>query len=110
MWILFQTIAAVLLVVFVGYGMDIRRKLGAKNFVGSGWLALMKIGSFSLIAAFIRVTLTMHEVNGTDWLGLAAMVGGTACVTAAKRALGRAHTFTGRHLPQCHCGLRTGHR
>ena len=98
MWILFQTIAAVLLVVFVGYGMDIRTKLGARDFVWSGWQALMKISSFSLIGAFIGITLTMHEVNATDWLGLLAMVSGTACVSAAKRVLGRDHTFTGEFL------------
>ena len=66
MTILFQTIAAVLLVMFVGYGMDIRRKLGARNFVPAGWQVLMKISSFSLIGAFVGITLTIHEVNATD--------------------------------------------
>ena len=98
MTILFQTIAEVLLVMFVGYGMDIRRKVGARNFVSGGWQVLMKISSFSLIAAFVGITLTMHEVNATDWLGLVAMASGTACVAAAKRTLGRAHTFTGEYL------------
>ena len=98
MEILFKTIAAVLLVMFVGYGMDIRRKLGARKFVSGGWQVMMKICSFSLIIAFVGITSTIHEVNATDWLGLVAMASGTACVVAAKRALGRAHTFTGEYL------------
>ena len=104
MWILFEVVVVLLLVVFVRYGMDIRKKPGARSFVWNGWQVLMKACSFSLIVAFVAfiavigITSPVHEMQAADWLGLVVMLTGTACVMAAKRALGRSHTFTGEYL------------
>lgn len=95
---LFQTASAVLGTLFLFYGMDVRRKEGSRNFVRRGWQTLMKICAFSLIGGFIWLALSMKEPAPIDWLGLAFMVSGTAFVAAAKRALGKTHTFTGQYL------------
>ena len=96
-----KMVAAVLLVVFVRYGMDIRRKPGGRSFVCNGWQLMIKACSFLLIfalAAFIAVsgmTSPVHQIQVADWLGLVVVLVGTACAMAAKRALGQSHTFPG---------------
>lgn len=95
---LFQIAAAFLGALFLCYGMDVRRKEGARNFVAHAWQTLMKVCAFSLIGGFVWLALSMKEPGPIDWLGLAFMVGGTAFVAAAKKALGKTHTFTGQYL------------
>ena len=85
---------------FIHYGMDVRRKAGARNLVRPVWLAIMKALSFSLIAAFLWLLLNAREIGPGDWLSLTLLVTGTCFVGAAKRALGAAHTFTGQCLEQ----------
>jgi protein-S-isoprenylcysteine O-methyltransferase Ste14 len=97
---LFKSAAAILTAAFVYYGMDVRRKAGARCFVAPGWQAVMKFCSFTLIAAFAWVVWSMRELAVIDWLSLAALAGGTAFIAAAKRALGASHTFTGQYLEQ----------
>lgn len=95
---LFQTAAAVLGALFVIYGMDVRRKAGARNFIAPAWQWLMKLCAFSLIGGFLWLALSMQEPGFIDWLGLVFMLSGTAFVAAAKRALGTTHTFTGQYM------------
>lgn len=95
---LFKSVAAILVVVFLYYGMDVRRKAGTRYFVTPVWQSLMKICSFALITAFMWVALSIRQLDMTDWLSLAALVAGTAFVVAAKRALGAVHTFAGQYL------------
>ena len=85
-------------VAFVIYGMDIRRKAGACNFVGPIWLVLMKALSFALIGTFFMTLALSAELGALDWLTLALLLSGTLFVALAKRALGTVHTFTGQYL------------
>ena len=94
----FQLIAWALVAVFVFYGMDVRQKTGASDFVAPFWQMLMKLLSFALIAAFVCVLWWVRFPTAVDYLALVLMASGTAFVAAAKRALGRAHTFTGQYL------------
>lgn len=95
---LFQIAAIALAALFVIYGMDVRRKPGAHNFVAQGWQMLMKACAMALIGGFAWLTLGMRELAAIDGLGLALMLSGTAFVAAAKHALGKTHTFTGQYL------------
>ena len=96
-WI-FQITAGMLAVLFLYYGMDVRRKEGAKDFVTGPWQKLMKFCSFLLVGATVWITFSVRHLNASDWLDLAVMASGTAFVAAAKHALGKAHTFTGQYL------------
>src|SRR6266699_3645647 len=95
---LLQITSGTLVALFLYYGMDVRRKDGAADFVAHTWQTLMKLCSFSLVGGFVWVTLSVPEVSASDWLDLAIMASGTVFVKAAKNALGRAHTFTGQSL------------
>ena len=95
---LFQITAAILAGLFLYYGLDVRRKEGAWDFVAPAWQTLVKLCSFSLVGAFVWFTVSVRQVNTGDWLDLAVMASGTTFVMAAKRALGKAHTFTGQYL------------
>jgi steroid 5-alpha reductase family enzyme len=94
----FQIIAGTLTAFFLYYGMDVRRKEGARDFTLSAWQTLMKFCSFLLVGVAVWITFSVHQVNAGDWLDLAVMASGTAFVAAAKRGLGKAHTFTGQYL------------
>ena len=95
---IFQIAAGILAALFLYYGMDVRRKEGAKDFVALAWQKLMKFCSFLLVGAAVWITLGVRQLNAVDWLDLAVMASGTAFVAAAKHALGKAHTFTGQYL------------
>jgi protein-S-isoprenylcysteine O-methyltransferase Ste14 len=95
---LFQAFSGILIAIFLYYGMDIRRKSGARDFAAPAWQIVMKLCSLLLVGAFFLVTLSARHVSLADWLDLSLMIIGTAFVTAAKRELGRAHTFTGQFL------------
>jgi len=95
---IFQTISGILIAFFLYYGMDIRRKDGARDFAAPAWQTVMKLCSFVLVGAFFWIALSTRQVSVVDWLDLVLMISGTAFVTAAKLELGRAHTFTGQYL------------
>ena len=94
---LFKLMAVLLLIVFVYYGMDVRRKTGARDFVAAVWQVLMKLCSFILLAAFAWALASAHEVSAGDWLSLVFFAIGTAFIAGAKRALGTVHTFAGQY-------------
>ena len=94
----FQAIGIALIALFVIYGMDVRHKKGSSSFVATRWLTLMKLLSFSLIACFAAVLVSLQDVGFGDWLCLVLMASGTAFIVAAKRTLHTAHTFTGQYL------------
>jgi protein-S-isoprenylcysteine O-methyltransferase Ste14 len=96
--VVFQLITGALVALFVYFGMDVRHKAGARNFVAPGWLLLMKLCSFLLIGTFVWVVISVHQLSPIDWLALTLMTSGAAFVVAAKRALGKVHTFTGQYL------------
>jgi len=96
--LLFQIAVAILGGLFLRYGMDVRRKAGARDFIAPAWQVLMKLCSFALLGGFGWIALAMHAPSPLDWLGLASMASGTAFVAAAKRALGKTHSFTGQYL------------
>ena len=48
--------AGVLAAVFLYYGMDVRRKDGARDFVAPVWQTLMKVCSFSLAGGAVWMT------------------------------------------------------
>jgi protein-S-isoprenylcysteine O-methyltransferase Ste14 len=97
---IFQIIAATVTALFLYYGMDVRRKAGARDFVASLWQTLMKVCSLTLMGVAAWMTFTIRNVNAGHWLALAMMISGTGFVTAAKRALGASHTFTGQYLDE----------
>lgn len=94
----FQTLTSILVVLFLFYGMDVRRKEGTRDFVAPAWQTLMKLCAFSLIGAFVGIAMSIAHVNLFDWVALALMAAGTGFAAGAKRALGNAHTFTGQCL------------
>ena len=96
-WI-FQITAGLLAAVFLYFGMDVRGKDGARDFVAPVWQKLMKFCSFLLVGSAVWITSSVRQLNASDWLDLAVMASGTAFVAAAKHALGKAHTFTGQYL------------
>lgn len=98
--LLFQITAVILGGLFLCYGMDVRRKAGACDFVAPAWQVLMKFSAFALLGCCGWVVIAMHTPDLVDWLGLAFVASGTAFIVAAKRALGRAHTFTGQYMKQ----------
>lgn len=98
MTILFQTISGALVICFLYFGMDVRRKRGAGNFARAAWQRIMKLCSFLLVGSFFWVALSVRHVSVGDWLDLSVMITGTAFVVAAKHELGKAHTFTGQYL------------
>ncbi len=94
----FQVIACALVALFVYYGMDVRQKSGARNFITPFWQMLMKLLSFALIAAFVYGVWSVRFPGAVDYLALVLMASGTGFVAAAKQVLGKAHTFTGQYL------------
>jgi protein-S-isoprenylcysteine O-methyltransferase Ste14 len=97
---LFKSTVAILVALFLCYGMDVRRKAGARCFVAPVWQALMKLFSFALVASFTGIVFSIHELAMVDWVSLTALAVGTVFIVAAKRALGASHTFTGQYLEQ----------
>ena len=95
--LIYQAAAAFVGALFLRYGMDVRRKAGARDFVAPAWQRLMKLCAL-LLRGFAWLVVAMRGPGMIDWLGLALAASGTAFVVAAKRALGDAHTFTGQHL------------
>lgn len=95
---LFKIISVILTIAFVYFGMDIRKKYGARDIVSPIWQFAMKFCSFLLIGAFIWIAILVHKINLIDWLSLTLMACGTIFVTMAKNVLGKAHTFTGQCL------------
>lgn len=96
--LLYQATAAFLGALFMLYGMDVRRKEGARDFVAPAWQLLMKLCACLLIAGFAWLVASMRDPGMIDWLGLTLGASGTAFVVVAKWTLGDAHTFTGQHL------------
>ena len=96
--LLFQAAAAFLGALFLRYGMDVRRKAGAQDFVAPAWQLLMKLCALLLITGFAWLVVAMREPGTIDWLGLTLGASGTAFVVAARRTLGDNHTFTGQYL------------
>src|ERR1043166_4664342 len=84
---LFQAFSGILIAFFLYYGMDIRRKGGARDFAAPAWQMVMKLCSFLLVGAFFWITLSARQVSLGDWLDLSLMIVGTAFVTAAKLEL-----------------------
>jgi protein-S-isoprenylcysteine O-methyltransferase Ste14 len=95
---IFKIISAMFTVFFIFFGMDIRKKAGARDFVSPFWQFIMKFSSFLLIGAFIWIALLIQEIGLIDWLALMLAIFGTIFVTLARRTLGKAHTFTGQCL------------
>lgn len=98
MTLLFQAISGTLVVFFLYFGMDVRRKRGARDFARPAWQRVMKLCSFLLIGSFFWIALSARHVSMGDWLSLSVMISGTAFVVAAKHELGKTHTFTGQYL------------
>jgi len=96
--LLYQATAAFLGALFIFFGMDVRGKEGARDFVAPAWQLLMKLCAGLLIAGFVWLVASMREPGLIDWLGLTLGASGTAFVVVAKWTLGDAHTFTGQHL------------
>ena len=96
--LMFKIITVILVAFFTYYGMDVRRKQGARHFVSTGWLRLMKFCSFALIGVFLGFAMYAREVSAIDWVSLVLLTIGTTFVSAAKITLGKAHTFTGQYL------------
>jgi predicted metal-dependent hydrolase/protein-S-isoprenylcysteine O-methyltransferase Ste14 len=94
---LYQALAALLGALFVAYGMDIRRKAGARNFVAPAWQRLHKLSALVLIGGFAWLIAAMYRPDAIDWLALTLGAVGTGFVVAGKRTLGDAHTFAGQH-------------
>jgi len=95
---IFKSAAAILAAIFVYYGMDMRPKTGARDFVAPVWQVTMKLCSVALILGFAWIALSAQHVNTIDWVSLATMASGVGFIVAAKVALGQAHTFTGQYL------------
>ena len=94
----FQLLAGILVTLFLYYGMDVRRKRGARNLATPVLVLLMKGCSALLIGAWAWVVLFANKLTAIDWMSLALMASGVAFVVAAKTVLGKAHTFTGQCL------------
>lgn len=94
----YQAAAAFLGALFMLYGMDVRRKEGARDFVAPVWQLLMKLCACLLITGFAWLVASMREPGMIDWFGLTLGASGTAFVVAAKWTLGDNHTFTGQYL------------
>ena len=94
---LYQTAAALLGALFVAYGMDVRRKAGARDFVAPVWQRLHKLCALVLIGGFAWLIAAMHQPGAIDWFALSLGAVGTGFVVAGKRTLGDAHTFAGQH-------------
>lgn len=94
----FKIISGLFTVFFVFFGMDIRKKTGARDFVSPVWQFIMKFSSFLLIGAFVWIAFQIQQINAIDWLSLLLTICGTAIVTMARTTLGKAHTFTGQCL------------
>jgi protein-S-isoprenylcysteine O-methyltransferase Ste14 len=94
----FKTAAVALTFYFMWFGMDVRRKRGARNFVAPAFGLAMNAVSFALVTVFGWRVIVAAGANAADWACLLPMAAGTASVAAAKRELGAAHTFIGQFL------------
>ncbi len=94
----FKIISGLFTIFFIFFGMDIRKKTGARDFVSPVWQFIMKFSSFLLIGAFIWTAFQIQQISAIDWLSLLLTICGTTIVTMARTTLGKAHTFTGQCL------------
>src|SRR5262249_27277205 len=67
---LYQSATAVLAVFFLGYGMDMKPRLGARNFVAWPWQVLLKLSAGLLVTGFAWLALSMRPPGLIDWLAL----------------------------------------
>lgn len=92
----FRAIATALAILFISYGMDVRRKRETVNLAAPLWQLLMKGAAALLVGSFAALVWTITSPDRLDWVALIVGACGTALVVAAKRALGSSHTFTGQ--------------
>src|SRR6188768_3008523 len=95
---LFWAISVLLSACFIFYGMDLRRKKDSRNLSPVVLQVLMRSCSLGLILGYVVMAMNVTSVGFPEWLGLALLLFGVTFVAMAKRALGRAHTFTGQCL------------
>lgn len=94
----FTMLTVALTMLFIYYGMDIRRKEDSRNLAPVSLQWLTKVCSFALIGVYAAVALRATTIGVPEWIGSALLASGVLCIALAKRALGRAHRFTGQCL------------
>src|SRR5258708_37775635 len=82
----YQAASAFIGLLFVTYGMDIRRKAGARDFVAPAWQGLVKLCAVLLIGGFAWLVASLPQPGLIEWLALLLGVSGTAFVVAGQAA------------------------
>ncbi|MDN7428162.1 isoprenylcysteine carboxylmethyltransferase family protein [Burkholderia sp. AU45388] len=71
-----------------------------KPLITGPWTSLMKLLSLAMLILYAYLIATLKEIEWFDIVALVITAVGASLVTAAKRTLGRYHTWAGYHLPE----------
>jgi predicted metal-dependent hydrolase/protein-S-isoprenylcysteine O-methyltransferase Ste14 len=95
-FLLFRIAAGSALAIFLRYGMDLRRRPGARYLTHPASQAGLKLAALLLLAGHGWVLASLGRVAPLDWLALLPLLAGAGLVWAGKRRLGRWHSFSGQ--------------
>lgn len=88
------------LVLFVVYGLDIRKTdKESKQFVSTKKILLMKASAFSLVSLYLMSILLVDTCDHFDFASLLFTMTGVSLIIWAKKALGNHFTWTGYYFP-----------
>lgn len=99
MIILFRVISLLVFAIFVYYVFDIRHKKGMQPLVAGMWTGIMKLMAGAMLVLYAWLAATLQSIEWYALVSLVVTALGAALVMAAKRTLGRYHTWAGYHLP-----------
>ncbi len=87
-----------ILVLFIVFGMDIRKKKGMTSIVGKPFVILMKLSCVVLLGLYLHSLFQIREAGIVEWTSLILTAMGTLIVAIAKLGLRDSFSWTGHYL------------
>lgn len=91
----FKFLQFAVLLVFIAFISDFRKKKGMIPLIDEGWTCLLKVSYLVPLIVYGHALLTMHHVDWFDFIALGLTLLGTGLVVKAKMDLSAHHTWVG---------------
>jgi protein-S-isoprenylcysteine O-methyltransferase Ste14 len=101
--VVFKFLQFAVLLVFIAFISDFRKKRGMIPLVGEGWTCLLKASYLVPLFVYGHALLFLRHIAWFDYVALGLTLLGTATVIKAKMDLSLSHTWAG------YCLASTGH-
>ena len=93
-----QWILLLVTFLFIGFGLDVRKKVGMTPFVSQIYITIMKLSSAVLLILYIRSVFAIEQSGWVEYLALCSTTLGAVLVMTAKLGLRESFTWTGHFL------------